>query len=193
MSDEYLVLHAAPTLAGLKTGNLFAVQREDLTADAEGTALLHAELERLNQFLVPKGLHAISARNKSGKQMIYLYRLQALAKDLAGPVAARILSEKGYPVGNTEACILEVLRRLAEEADFPHELGLFLGYPPEDVLGFMEHPAEGVKCVGIWKVYGDRESAEQTFRKFRRCTDIYREEVRRGRSISRLTVRTLAG
>lgn len=48
--------------------------------------------------------------------------------------------------------------------DFPHEIGLFLGYPLEDVQGFIENRAEGYKCVGCWKVYGDEEYAKQEFR-----------------------------
>ena len=44
-----------------------------------------------------------------------------------------------------------------ESGDFPHEVGLFLSYPPEDVKGFINHRAGGFKCAGLWKVCGDEE------------------------------------
>ena len=44
-----------------------------------------------------------------------------------------------------------------ESGEFPHEVGLFLSYPPEDVKGFIDHRASGFKCAGLWKVYGNEE------------------------------------
>ena len=53
------------------------------------------------------------------------------------------------------------MQRLGQAAEFPHEIGLFLGYPPEDVQGFLENRL--CKCVGCWKVYGDEQAAQNGF------------------------------
>lgn len=45
------------------------------------------------------------------------------------------------------------MRRLQRFEAFPHEIGLFLSYPPEDVRGFIEHKGHESKCEGCWKVY----------------------------------------
>ena len=37
-----------------------------------------------------------------------------------------------------------------ESGEFPHEVWLFLSYPPEDVKGFIDHRASGFKCAGLW-------------------------------------------
>ena len=37
--------------------------------------------------------------------------------------------------------------------DFPHEIGLLLGYPPEDVIGFIENRGQNPLYIGYWKVY----------------------------------------
>ena len=79
-------------------------------------------------------------------------------------------------------------RRLQESGDFPHEIGLFLGYPPEDVRGFIENHAEGYKFVGCWKVYGDEKSAKKQFARYKKCTDVYCSQWANGKSIERLTV-----
>lgn len=63
-----------------------------------------------------------------------------------------------------------LIGRLRNNADFPHEVGLFLGYPPEDVRGFIENRASGFKLIGCWKVYGDVDAARKKFESFESCT-----------------------
>ncbi len=99
-----------------------------------------------------------------------------------------MLSELGYDLSSCERRIAQLIERLSEDSEFPHEIGLFLGYPPEDVSGFIENRACGCKCVGCWKVYGDREKAEKTFLRYKKCTRIYRDQWINGKSIKRLTV-----
>ena len=55
---------------------------------------------------------------------------------------------------------------------------------------FMEDSRRGVKCTGCWKAYGNEEEAQMTFRKYRKCTDVYRREFSKGRSLLQLMVRT---
>jgi hypothetical protein len=54
----------------------------------------------------------------------------------------------------------------------------------------MEDTRRGVKCTGCWKAYGNEEEAKRTFRKYRKCTEVYRREFSKGRSLLQLTVRT---
>lgn len=81
-----------------------------------------------------------------------------------------------------------MMRRLDEDMEFPHEIGLFLGYPPEDVCGFIENKAEGYKCIGQWKVYGDEAQAKKNFAMYKKCTQVYCAQFAQGKSIKRLTV-----
>lgn len=80
------------------------------------------------------------------------------------------------------------MRRLQQFGAFPHEIGLFLSYPPEDVRGFIEHRGHESKCDGCWKVYGDAERATKTFRIYKKCTDCYCRQKAMGVPISRLVV-----
>lgn len=73
-------------------------------------------------------------------------------------------------------------------AEFPHEVGLFLSYPPEDVKGFIENRAANAKCTGVWKVYGDERQAQQTFDRYKKCTQTYCERWRSGVKLDRLAV-----
>ena len=63
-----------------------------------------------------------------------------------------------------------------------------MGYPVEDVLGFMKSPDKGVKYTGFWKVYGDMDSAVKTFNMYRKCTEINSNAHKNGASLEQLTV-----
>ena len=67
----------------------------------------------------------------------YMYRPGKLEEDFRNHEAEEILGIKGYPVGNVDRCVVELVRRLNRSEAFPHEIGLFLGYPPKDVAAFI--------------------------------------------------------
>lgn len=181
MSEEYLIRHCAPTLAGLKTGSLF-------TCPCEEREELCQSLRGLNRRLRGKGLRAVPLRFSEKNALIYLYRPRKLSRDMADQQAEQLLRSRGYETGSCDHCVAQLRRRLAQQGDFPHEIGLFLGYPVEDVRGFMEQGPDKCKCVGCWKVYGDPEAAEKVFQQYRKCSRVYREQWAQGKDIERLTV-----
>jgi hypothetical protein len=181
MSEEMLIEHCSPTLAGIKTGSLFSC-RTDRINDVKKTIRI------LNRMLAKKGLRILPLRYRKGRVLIYVYRPAYLTRDLGDTIAREILDERGYACENPEACVAHLIRNLAASDDFPHEIGLFLGYPPEDVKGFIENKAEGFKHVGYWKVYGDEAKAKVLFEKYKKCTDVYSRHFAKGRSLERLTV-----
>lgn len=181
MRDELVVRHCSPTLAGLKTGNMFTCPYDDMEE-------LKTELRRLNGKLVKKGLRAIPLRCSGNRALIYVFRPERLFCDLKNNTACRLLRERGYCCETPARCVAHLIRRLSESEDFPHEIGLFLGYPPEDVDGFIENEADGYKMVGCWKVYGNEEEAKKLFEKYDKCTRVYCEHWAKGKPIERLTV-----
>ena len=105
MSDELVVRHCAPTLAGIKTGNLFSCSYRSRRKLVE-------ELCRLNQRLVPRGLRALPLRMEGGRALIYLYRPHALERDLADSRARAILEGMGYRSGQCAQCVARLIQRL---------------------------------------------------------------------------------
>ena len=182
MSDAFLVEHCAPTFAGLKTGNLFRISYADIEVFRE-------ELRELNGILKRKGLRAVPVRMTAEFALVYLYRPDFLKRDLGCEEAARLLTSLGYEPQSVNRSVAFLARMMREKEVFPHEVGLFLGYPPEDVLGFMKSSREGVKCVGYWKVYGDEARARAAFWRFQRCREVFEENVQRGRKLEALIVR----
>lgn len=180
MSEELVIRCCAPTLAAIKTGSLFSCSfdsRKELTES----------IRAVNHCLIRKGACALPLRFRSGKALIFLYRPVMLEQDLKDPEAEAILRGCGYPEGSPMHRIMHLIHRLQECDAFPHEIGLFLGYPPKDVRGFMEHGH--CKCTGLWKVFeSDEEEAQRMFARCRHCTRMYLQRNQEGWSLSRLTI-----
>ena len=180
MSEELVIRCCAPTLAAIKTGSLFNCA---FASWQEMTESLIA----LNLCLLQKGVTALPLRYRDGRTLIYLCRIEMLKADLDDPQAEAILRENGYPDGTPIQRIAHLIRRLKECETFPHEIGLFLGYPPVDVRGFMEN--KPCKCVGVWKVFeSDEAVARRYFARCRHCTSAYVRRCHEGWSLSRLTI-----
>ena len=101
---------------------------------------------------------------------------------------AKLPSQLGYPCESCGKCLAALTRKLRSGEGFPHEIGLFLSYPPEDVKGFIENHAANYKLSGLWKVYGDEKKAKELFAKYKKCTDIYCERYEAGCGIAELAV-----
>ena len=77
---------------------------------------------------------------------------------------------------------------MAQCEDFPHEIGVFLDYPLEDVIGFIRNRGSGFCCLGCWKAYSNAEAAEKTFALYRKCREVYLNCYGKGFDVARLTV-----
>ncbi len=180
MSEEMVIRCCAPTMARLKTGNMF-------TSVFETHGQMINDLRRLNQRLGHKGLRILPLRWRNREALLYLYRPKMLERDLHDPLARKLLSECGYTCADASGCLIRLISSLRTEEGFPHEVGLFLGYPPADVEGFM-HRKDSYKLCGIWKVYDDTESALRQFARCRHCTKVYLDCLSRGFTLDRLAV-----
>ena len=181
MSEELFIRHCSPTLARLKAGSMFP-------CSYNSNKELNDYIRKVNRVLVPKGLRVLPLRHKDGRALIYIYRPKALEKVLMDQTALQVLEKCGYNDLQVEHCICKLVNRFQKDGEFPHEVGLFLGYPPEDVCGFIENRACGQKCVGCWKVYGDEDTAKKTFALYKKCTAVYSSQWKKGKSIEQLTV-----
>ena len=181
MSEDLLVKHCSPTLAGLKTGNLFNCS---CSSEKEAQNFVNT----YNKILSKKGIKLILLNYSNNRALLYLYRKNKLKSDLSTPYAEFLLRMQGYNSIDVESCIAQLKRRVKTSSEFPHEIGLFLGYPPEDVYGFICNKGACSKCTGCWKVYGDEKEALKKFAKFKKCSRIYYLKWKQGFSLEKLTV-----
>ena len=181
MLENSVIEHCSPTLASIKTGNLF-------TYKYESEEELWESVEGFNECVREKGVSLTVLRRSEKKALIYVCRLSSLERDLKKPAVAKFIKKYWYE-SKDHAYALERMRsRLAQREDFPHEIGLFLGYPLGDVIGFIKNAVQNCKCVCCWKVYCNECEAIKAFARFKKCTSVYVRLWNQGRSVRQLTV-----
>lgn len=181
MLDLKLVEHCAPTLAGMKTANLFNYRFTSIDA-------LQEEIQAENQKISGKGVWIEVLKVNEEQALLYVYRRKRLEADLQKEGVKELLEKYGYTEGTAEGCLRHLKERLSQYECFPHEIGVFLSYPLGDVIGFIEQKGKNCKCCGVWKAYCNEQETMALFEKFRKCTDVYRKVFAEGRSLMRLTV-----
>ncbi len=181
MLEKYLIEHCSPTLASIKTANLINVSFDDID-------VLKKSVDDVNSQLNDKGINLLILKICNDKALIYVCRLNSLKKDLQKSGVGDFLLDCGYDNTEPTECLSRLKTRLELSDTFPHEIGIFLGYPLGDVKGFIENSGQNSKCSGCWKVYCNECDAIKTFAKFNKCTKIYKKLWQNGRSINKLTV-----
>ncbi len=181
MLERLVIEQCAPTLAGMKTANLFSYYFNSKYEAVE-------ELCELNHKLNERGVHATVLNWCEKRALVYVYRAERLRSDLSRSEISHLLKEYGYEGNDVTLCLRHLQERMKSGREFPHEIGLFLGYPPEDVEGFIIHKGEKCKFCGLWKVYSDEVAARKLFAKYSKCQRVYTQLFSEGRSIVRMTV-----
>lgn len=161
--ENQLALQCAPLIAGLKVSNLLIVP-------------LHLE-ETVIRILKGTGISCFKLLRMGEKVTFLLFRREQLQQWLSSPQVWALLREQEY-ISSELPCVLELFRRRYQSyteggGTFPHELGLLLGYPVEDVRGFMEHKGQDELYCGYWKVYGRVPEKKRLFARF----DLAKETV----------------
>jgi len=161
---------SAPVVRGVKCGSLVNIRRN-------GEEIRHVWKRRKNELIVRYGLEAAELPSLSSGEgtfrkdavLLLVYDRRLLERTLFSEEALSILRPLGYD--GEDRSVVSFIERLKGRFDegFPHEIGLFLGYPPHDVRGFMEDGGRGAIASGYWKVYANVAEAMNTFGAFRRA------------------------
>ena len=175
--ETVLAQQCAPTLAGIKPANLFSWK------DAK-----KANLAYWRKILSPYGLRfrILKACPADGTCLVYLFRETWLCEILSNPDNRAFLFQTGYPDADWNILLKHLSGRLCYCRQFPHEIGIFLGYPLEDVTGFIQNHGRNYTCLGCWKAYGDPEEAARRFEAYHRCTAFYLKKLNMGVPLARL-------
>lgn len=179
MPEEIILRHCSPTLAGLKTANMFSYRFSD-----KGEMI--STLRSLNRIFCSKGISVVPLTTENGATLLYVFRPQMLSEDLKNDTARRHLSEKGYNTDNVYNCLVNLVHRFRCKNGFPHEIGFFLGYPPYDVACFMEGKKNYIPCKCCWRVYDNKDLATQKYCEYRACTFKLLESYRNGEPLRSL-------
>ena len=161
--DTQVALQCAPLLTNLKISNLLTVDKS-----------LRGAARRLFR---GTPLSCYQLCETEDKVSFLLYSRKGLTAYLAQKDVWELMGRFGYERRDPAVILREAARRyqahMERRAGFPHEIGLLLGYPPGDVMGFIENEGRNSLCIGYWKVYTDAVRAKRVFA----CYDQARERV----------------
>lgn len=198
--EEKFVLHAAATLKGVKAASLFTHNLQEgklseLRSYQDKVQAFHKTIAILRQALSEKGLAIRILTRCTRTRQIFVYRPRLLAKLLCEAEVQAYLMEQNYePIKErpnseqVERLLDDLCDRFTHSDVFPHELGLFLGYPVADVRGFIEQEGKNYLFSGLWKVYGCPEHALKLFAKYQGCCALCAQEWAKGMSIEEMSV-----
>ena len=151
-----LATHCAPLLRGLAIANVLTLNRNDIKTIA---SLLQGTQIRL-KILSWQGQRAV----------LYLYREVELKEYMKQKRVKGFLEKQGYLGDELSSLLGELSQRVhmhgGGQTDYPHEIGIFLGYPVEDVEGFIENGGRNFLYMGYWKVYHDEDVCRGLFAAF---------------------------
>ena len=148
-----LGVHCGITFAGLKPASLFWLDDET-----------GGDMAYYKNLFAKKDFRFLPVKHGEGRKLFYVFHRARLEKILFVPENRAFLSEQGYEYSCLGGALKKLKQRMQNSAEFPHEVGLFLGYPLCDVRGFMQNARGGI-CLGCgyWKVYENAEECEKLF------------------------------
>ena len=160
-----LALQCAPVISGIKISNLLTIPAKSLRE----LSVVLKKTELSFRILYP------------GRErlVILIYRETELKEYLEREEVMAFIYKCGYETSEISKIfpvfVKRYMRYMELKQDFPHELGLFLGYPIEDVEGFIKENGKNYLYSGYWKVYKDAELKIRLFKNYEKVqTEIVR-------------------
>ena len=176
-----LVRQCAPTLAGIKPGSIFCIK----PSAPEGARW---KIRQMDERLDPLGLSVRTLLERPGFMIVYVYRRGDMERAVSAAGCRRFLEQTGYPGTGLDELLAHLTHRLETQPEFPHEIGVFLGYPLRDVIGFIENRGQNFTCCGFWKSYSDPAEMQACFACYRTCIHTYVRLFEQGVPLEQLAV-----
>ena len=175
--NRKLAFHTAPTLMGIKCASLIALSCSEFDISVHLAIFNRRASERSLKIRI---MHLCDTRC-----VLLVYNERKLYARLCEPEPAAMLRAEGYDINDGPEAMLARLSERMGECTFPHEIGLFLDYPAEDVKGFIANNGCNYKLCGCWKVYGSEERAKRTFANYEKCRRFLCNKLNEGCDIYR--------
>ncbi len=150
----------APVIKGLSVSNTLTVKQ--------------GEFKIIESLLVGTPLSCFLLY--SGKnEIVLIARLNKLKDHLNNKAISSYLEEFGYENCSLEYVIEKLYIRFYEfynnKQSFPHELGIILNYPLDDIKGFIQNDGKRALACKYWKVYSNVEESLKKFKEFDKAID----------------------
>ena len=166
----HLMLECAEVLAGVKPANLISIGNRPQPCGRNLYQLWQSHHAELVTRLAGLSFKVLQTKERS--MLLLCYNSDHLERHLAHAGIRTLLHKAGYEAdASREGLLDELCRRIKNSDSFPHEIGLFIGYPAKDVAAFMGLIKLPFACQCLWKVYGNPEQSLELAEQFRCCRE----------------------
>ncbi|WP_317310589.1 DUF3793 family protein [Clostridium thermobutyricum] len=156
--EKYLLFTLSPVIGGLKPSSTIT-----LSYDKKEYSIWS---NYKKEFLEILKLKEIVLRKGTKAEIILIYNEENLLNCINKKDNRKFLNKLGYDLTLTLEENLDILVYRYEKYHCPHELGVFLGIPIEDVIDFMECSDKKCLMCGYWKVFNNYNNAKDIFNKY---------------------------
>lgn len=163
----HLLFESSEVLAGIKPANLVSLVNRPRSCGRNLYELWHSHHNEIASRSGELCFEVLQTKDRS--LLLFCYNAEHLEQHLSHPGIRAILAKAGYDIRRNSHDLLSELRSRIESSDtFPHEIGLFIGYPAKDVVAFMGMVSLPFACQGPWKIYGEARQSLTLADDFRR-------------------------
>ena len=171
-----IALQCSLVLSGIKPSNLLIYSNH-----CEGC---------ISEELKNTGAEHLKLYTGSKESVSIIFNREKLEKALLDEENRKFIKQYGYEDFSVNSVIEKLAGRYTEfkegRAEFPHEMGIVLGYPLEDVSGFIENNGKNYLYSGYWKVYKNAEEKIQLFKIYKDIKKYFVEQIENGRQIHQI-------
>lgn len=168
--ETHLVVQCAPMISGIKISNLLIVERS-----------MAAQVRRV---LNRSGISWFLLLENEEKVTYLLYCKEELEDYLKEKNVCQSMKRFGYENLDLSVVLSQFQKRyesyMSQRGGFPHEMGLLLGYPVEDVEGFIKNQGRNYLYSGYWKVYGHVEEKVALFERYEEARKLLLQFLAKG-------------
>lgn len=154
--ESTLAYFCSPVLMASKVSNLVSISKQEIPS-------VIGLVQSYNKDFAKYDINILPVCECGNRVLLFVYRQSLLGEYLREENVSSMLEEYGYHKHKSLNYYVSILSMRMKKENFPHEIGLFLGYPVEDVRGFVEKQGRDYKYNGYWKVYGDCNLAIRRF------------------------------
>lgn len=154
----HLLMECSEVLAGVKPANLVSLVNRTRPCGRNLQQLWQTHQRQLITRINPVEFLVLQSRERA--TLLLCFNREQLRLHLCHSGIAALLAKAGYAPGlDLDALLAGLARRFDSRHDFPHEIGLFIGYPAKDVAAFMGLVKLPFTCQCLWKIYGRPEKS----------------------------------
>lgn len=175
-AETQLALQCAPLIMGLKISNMFTIN--------------NSQLRRVKNLLQGSRIKLFLLCTRGEKSTVFLYNEELFAKHLKKRKIWEFMKRYGYYRCEPEYVLVCFQRRYKSYREgrniFPDELGVLLGYPLEDVEGYVKNEGRDALYTGYWKVYEEVQEKKEIFRMFELARETLLQLMGKGMKMSEI-------